>query len=123
PVGRYSADINYFASNGKDTPPLHALQNGVDGANGVYLYATGGGFPSSTFNSTNYWVDVLFVGSTTYTVTGTISGSGGSGATVNLSGASTASTTADASGSFTFAGLANGSYTLTPTKTGFTFTP
>jgi O-glycosyl hydrolase len=31
--------------------------------------------------------------------------------------------TADASGNYTFAGLANGTYTVTPSKTGYTFTP
>ena len=47
----------------------------------------------------------------------------GSGATVTLSGAASATTTADASGNYTFTGLLNGAYTVTPSKTGFTFTP
>ena len=29
-------------------------------ATGVYRYGAGGGFPTSTFNSANYWVDVVF---------------------------------------------------------------
>jgi methionine-rich copper-binding protein CopC len=60
PVGRYSVDDNYFASSGVDNPPLHALANGVAGGNGVYRYGTGGGFPTSTFAASNYWVDVVF---------------------------------------------------------------
>jgi hypothetical protein len=40
-----------------------------------------------------------------------------------LSGAASASTTANASGNYTFTGLANGSYTVTPSKSGFTFSP
>jgi hypothetical protein len=60
PVGRYSVDDNFFAASGVDNPPLHALANGVDGGNGVYRYGTGGGFPTSTFASSNYWVDVVF---------------------------------------------------------------
>ena len=59
----------------------------------------------------------------TYTISGTISGAGGNGATVNLTGAATATTTADASGNYTFSGLLNGAYTVTPSQTGFTFTP
>src|SRR5206468_8940116 len=31
--------------------------------------------------------------------------------------------TADASGNYSFTGLLNGAYTVTPTKSGFTFTP
>lgn len=46
-----------------------------------------------------------------------------SGATVALSGGATASVVADAGGNYAFTGLPNGSYTVTVTKTGFTFTP
>jgi Concanavalin A-like lectin/glucanases superfamily len=59
----------------------------------------------------------------TYSISGTISGVGGTGATVNLTGASAASTTADSGGNYTFSGLANGSYTVTPSKTGYVYTP
>jgi methionine-rich copper-binding protein CopC len=63
PVGRYAADTGYFASAGADAAPLHALASGVDGPDGVYLYASGGGFPTSSAGATNYWVDVVFSGS------------------------------------------------------------
>ena len=45
---------------GADSPPLHALADGVDGANGVYSYGPAGVFPTSTFEASNYWVDVVF---------------------------------------------------------------
>ncbi|MGE5644556.1 MAG: DUF4082 domain-containing protein, partial [Acidobacteriota bacterium] len=61
PRGRYSVTENYFASTGADNAPLHALRSGVDGQNGVYRYGSSSGFPSSSFNSSNYWVDVVFV--------------------------------------------------------------
>ena len=60
PSGHYSANTNFFATAGIDSPPLHQLANGVDGANGVYLYSAYGGFPSNTYLSTNYWVDVVY---------------------------------------------------------------
>ena len=60
PNGRYAADDGYFASSGVTNSPLTALQNGVDGGNGVYRYGSGGGFPNSSFSSTNYWVDLVF---------------------------------------------------------------
>jgi methionine-rich copper-binding protein CopC len=60
PNGHYAADAQYFATHGVDTPPLHALATGVDGANGVYHYGVTGGFPSSSINAANYWVDVIF---------------------------------------------------------------
>ena len=59
----------------------------------------------------------------TYSISGTISGSGGAGATVVLSGASSGTTTADGSGNYSFAGLSSGAYVITPSNTGFVFTP
>jgi hypothetical protein len=60
PVGRYASDGGFFATTGVDNGPLHALRDGVDGANGVYRYGSGGGFPSNSWESSNYWVDVVF---------------------------------------------------------------
>jgi PKD repeat protein len=59
-VGRYAVSSQYFASSGVDNPPLHALRNGVSGGNGVYRYGSGQVFPNQTYQSENYWVDVLF---------------------------------------------------------------
>jgi hypothetical protein len=59
-VGHYSDDQNYFASAGVDNPPLHALANGVSGFNGVFAYGSSSSFPSQGWNSSNYWVDVVF---------------------------------------------------------------
>jgi hypothetical protein len=59
-VSHFSFDLNYFATVGVDNPPLHALANGVSGGDGVYLYSSTSGFPTNTYNSANYWVDVVF---------------------------------------------------------------
>ena len=61
-VGHYGASSGYFAS-GVDNAPLHALQDGVGGSNGVYRYGKTSGFPNQTYHSTNYWVDVVFAAS------------------------------------------------------------
>jgi hypothetical protein len=53
PNGGYSYTSGYFAG-GRDAPPLHASAD-----NGAYLYGPGG-LPTNTFNSTNYFVDVIF---------------------------------------------------------------
>ena len=60
PNGHYSGNLNYFATQGFDTPPLHALATGVAGGNGVFGYGAAGTFPASTYQALNYWVDVLF---------------------------------------------------------------
>jgi hypothetical protein len=51
---------NDFGAGGDDNGPLHALANGVDGGNGVYLYGAAA-FPTQTYRASNYWVDVLFI--------------------------------------------------------------
>jgi hypothetical protein len=59
-VGHYSDDQNYFATAGVDSPPLHALADGVSGVDGVFSYGSGSAFPNQGWNSSNYWVDVVF---------------------------------------------------------------
>jgi hypothetical protein len=61
PNGHYSDDARYFASSGTDNAPLHALGTGVDGPNGLFGYSPSSAFPTFTYDSTNYWVDVIFV--------------------------------------------------------------
>lgn len=121
PNGGYAADSNFFSTSGVDHSPLHALADGVDGGNGVFVYASGGGFPSNTFSATNYWVDAVFTMSPTWSISGTITGGGG--ATVSLSGAATATVSADSSGKYVLTGLKNGTYTVTPTLSGHSITP
>ena len=58
--GGYYVFGHQFQNAGFNNAPLHALANSVANGNGVFVYAVGGGFPSNTFNSTNYWVDVVF---------------------------------------------------------------
>jgi hypothetical protein len=63
--------VSYFAPNGHfavapgafssafDNSPLHAVDDHVSG-NGVYTYHSSSTFPFSSYNATNYFVDVLF---------------------------------------------------------------
>lgn len=59
PNGRYASDNSYFG-NAVVSGPLTALADGTDGGNGVYRYGAGGGFPNSSYQGTNYWVDVVY---------------------------------------------------------------
>jgi hypothetical protein len=63
PAGGYAVDDNYFANSGYDNAPLHAPANGADGGNGVYVYGSDT-FPTESYQSSNYWVDVDFEAST-----------------------------------------------------------
>jgi hypothetical protein len=58
--GRFAYTRNYFATAGTSTSPVRALADGEDGGNGVYCYGSTSAFPSSTYLSSNYWVDVVF---------------------------------------------------------------
>ncbi|GAA4443283.1 DUF4082 domain-containing protein [Phytohabitans houttuyneae] len=100
PNGRYAGDTGYFASSGVDNAPLHALADGVDGANGVYRYGTGGGFPTNTWEAANYWVDVVFdtsvADTTPPTVTATNPAANATGVPVGTAVAATLSETVQA---------------------------
>ena len=56
PNGHYSADENYFSSQSAGLAPIVAPESAT---NGVYVYGSGNAFPSQSFKSTNYWVDVV----------------------------------------------------------------
>jgi Domain of unknown function (DUF4082)/Fibronectin type III domain/Bacterial Ig domain len=58
PKGHYSATSNGFASAIKVTP-LTALANSTS-PNGLYTYSGSLVFPTSTFNASNYFVDVMY---------------------------------------------------------------
>ncbi len=87
--GGYAYDDGYFASEFPN-PPLRALADGADGPNGVYNFGSTG-FPTTTFEKANYWVDVVFATSaapdtaapTVVSVT-PAAGAGGVSATANL---------------------------------------
>jgi hypothetical protein len=80
-AGHYALTSNGLASavtNG----PLTALASG-----GVYAYGSGNIFPSSTFNASNYWVDVVYsqsAGSTPPVVTGVTPSAGATGVPVSV---------------------------------------
>jgi hypothetical protein len=60
----------------------------------------------------------------TWSLSGNLSPvSSGSGASLTLGGASSSNATADTSGNYSFAGLTNGTYSVTPSKVGYTFSP
>jgi len=79
-------------------------------------------FQTATVNGANVTGVNFTASAQTWTISGNVS-TNGVGATISLSGTMTGSTTADSSGNYSFAGLPNGNYTLTPTKSGYTFSP
>ncbi|MBH8571834.1 DUF4082 domain-containing protein [Nostocaceae cyanobacterium CENA369] len=58
--GTYSVSENFFTNTTVNSGPLSALRDGEDGSTGVYTYSIGGGFPTLSYNGSNYWVDVVF---------------------------------------------------------------
>ncbi len=55
PRGHYSATPGYFADS-RTVGPLSAPASG----NGRYVYGSGGGLPTNSWNGTNYFVDLVF---------------------------------------------------------------
>ncbi len=142
PKGHYSA--TEFALNrppavgadNLDSPPLHILPDNGNG-NGLYQYTEGSVFPTGTYQSENYWVDVTFApsaptqppgqptgvsataGSEQATVNWTAPASGGSPTSYRITpyigaSAQTPVTVAAPATSKTITGLTNGTaYTFT----------
>src|SRR5262249_25905734 len=60
PSGGYAYSHGYFATSGFANGPLYAPSTSESNGNGLYRYGTSSQFPSSSYNSTNYYVDVIF---------------------------------------------------------------
>jgi WD40 repeat protein len=60
PNGNYAGDNGFFAASGVDNSPIHLLRDGENGSNGVYVYGVSRAYPTNTWQSSNYWVDVVF---------------------------------------------------------------
>lgn len=131
-IGNFASAPTYAVSGG-----LLGIGSGMQGTN----TSAGGrrwamavateGF-SATTGITPTWTfspDGSFGGSIMATYTAGASGSsisgnaGVAGALVSYTGTASGNVTADGSGNYTIPGLANGSYTITPTKAGYTFSP
>jgi hypothetical protein len=70
PEGHYSTTPLAFEFVGVSNPPLQALDSPIS-PNGVFAHSTTSTFPTSTFNATNYWVDLDFA---PYPVPGQVTG-------------------------------------------------
>ncbi|HUL97991.1 MAG TPA: N,N-dimethylformamidase beta subunit family domain-containing protein [Mycobacterium sp.] len=126
-AGHFSEADNYFSPNGVDSPPLHALADGVSGANGLYAYGSTSVFPNQGYIATNYWVDVVFSGpqsatatatqTATLTMTATATASPSVTPTATLSPSRTATATASASVTATVTGSPPATSTATATAT------
>jgi N-acetylneuraminic acid mutarotase len=98
-------------------------------ANGSYTIAaskTGYTFSPTSIGATLNNADLTgqnFTATAVYTISGKVSGDVVSGVTITLTGTGSSSTTTDTSGNYSFSITANGSYTITPSKAGYIFTP
>ena len=107
-LGGYTIDGNEtFFVGASEHQKFTSLQSGITA--------------SMTLGGTGFWV----IASAGFkAAVHSISGNAGvAGATVSWTGTASGSTTADGSGNYTIPSLADGSYTITPSLAGYTFSP
>lgn len=59
PTGAFSTNLNFFR-NSYTSGSITALSSLQAGGNGVYTFRPLGSFPNLTYESANYWVDIIF---------------------------------------------------------------
>ena len=69
PVGGYAYTSNYFATSGQNSGVLHSPSSTSGSGNGVF--GSPATFPTSSFNATNYWIDVILNSGAAPSVTST----------------------------------------------------
>ena len=142
-TGHTSDDNHYFTSIGVNNSPLHAPASGASGGNGVLALNLNSVFPNTTNLDSNYWVDVLFLSSSSSsaviqsltlnptTVTGGTPSTGtvtltaaapSGGAVVTLSSSITSAATVPASVTVA-AGATSATFTVTSLPVGATASP
>jgi len=113
------------ATAGSGFTPMSLVNGDLD----EYQVQSAAGSIAATFTQTSgTWFVLMatFKPAGTVTATGSIAGNitpATAGMTVNLSGPANGATTTDGSGNYAFNGLPNGTYTVTPASSGYSFTP
>jgi hypothetical protein len=124
PKGHYSYTSQGFAS-AVNAPPLHGLSNATS-PNGVYTYTptATGSFPKSSYNATNYWVDVDFTAGTAQPPAATVAITASpttitAGGSTTLSWSSTNATSCSATSpaNWTVSTTTSGTQAVSPTAT------
>ncbi|MFD0726501.1 S8 family serine peptidase [Lysobacter brunescens] len=109
----------YLANNPNATP--------TQVRNAIVNNATSGKVTDAGSGSPNKLLYSLFGGDTpppgSYSISGTVTNSAGAGLSGVTVSNGTVSATTNSSGAYTLTGLANATYTLTPSLSGYTFTP
>lgn len=120
--------VSNETANGQTDTPTGGFTDAIGNNGNVFLAnlivsSLGSRSYGGSYSGSNSWaaaVATFFGVVTTFSISGN---AGVAGATVAWNGTSSGSTTADGSGNYTISGLANGPYTITPSKTGYTFSP
>ena len=79
-VGHYAED-DFFFDTAYDNAPLHGLASTSSSPNGVYGYGPSGTFPTQVWNSSNYYVDIVFTTQATKVTPTVVSTNPAAGAT------------------------------------------
>jgi hypothetical protein len=93
PKGHYAYSVGYFLNGPVGQAPIIAPSDASAGGNGVYSDSGATGFPDSSYNAANYWVDVVFDDGGVPTAPPTVTGNTPADNATKVPGTSTVSAT------------------------------
>jgi hypothetical protein len=113
------------AANTAPTPIVFPQIAAGGGYKTEFIFLNTGTAGNFTLNYQDDSGTALAIGpaSASYGIAGTVSGDAVSGVTLTLTGYGSGTTVSDSSGAFSFTSLENGTYTVTPSLSGYTFSP
>ena len=129
PAALDSLVFNIYASFSADAPPTNVNGTGVSGLNPMLAVELGTGpipqflLPKVIPPVNLFGVSPCQAGANTISGKVTLSGNGLGGVAMTLSGSNSGSTATVPLGNYSFTETAGGSYTVTPSLNGYTFTP
>lgn len=93
PVGHYASDEGYFLSRSAGKQQVHSVAETASVGNGLFRYGTSSAFPNSSYQATNFYVDLFFTPAVADNTPPTVTANTPAAGAVNVNQSSTVTAT------------------------------